>query len=108
MRRALRTLLLCCLPALAAGLGGCAQFPELDAAQTPGVADAPYPRLLPLEALLNGPAPRASEAAIATVEGRVGALRARAARLQRIDIAPSGVQGRLARLRQKAAELRAQ
>lgn len=101
-------MLLCCLPALGAGLPGCTQFPELDAVQTPGVANAAYPRLLPLEALLNGPAPRASEAAIATVEGRVGALRARAARLQRLEIAPRGVDGRLARLQRRAADLRAQ
>ena len=107
MRRTLGPLLVCCLPVLA-GLGGCAQFPELDATQTPGVATAPYPRLLPLEALLNGAAPRASEAEIALVEGRVGALRARADRLQRVEIAPRGIDGRLVRLRQKAAALRTQ
>ncbi|BBU55271.1 hypothetical protein KU6B_15360 [Mameliella alba] len=93
--------------AVIAALTGCTQFPELDARQTPGVADAPYPDLLPLDALLNGAVPRATPGEAAVVEGRVAALKARASRLQRVDIAPRGVDGRLARLRQKAAALRA-
>ncbi len=94
--------------AVAGGLAGCTQFPELDAVATPGVATAAYPDFLPIDTLLNGAVPRASGAEIATVEGRVNALRARADRLQRVAIAPRGVDGRVARLRRRAAELRAQ
>ena len=32
------------------GLSGCAQFPELDAVQTPGIEQAPYPALVSLDA----------------------------------------------------------
>lgn len=59
----------------------CAQFPELDASQTPGVNDAAYPDLVPLETLLNGPVVRATPEMRAGIEGRVAGLRARAARL---------------------------
>ncbi|WP_421906785.1 hypothetical protein [Mameliella sp.] len=96
-----------CAAALAA-LTGCTQFPELDATQTPGVADAPYPDLLPLEALLNGAVPRATPGEAAAVEGRVAALKARANRLQRVDVAPRGVDRRLLRLQQKAEALRSE
>ncbi len=89
-------------------LSACTQFPELDAARA-DVADAPYPALVPLDQLLDGPAPRATVAEIATVEGRVGALRARAARLERMrGTTQRGLEARVARLRQKAAALRAQ
>lgn len=91
---------------LLGGLGACTQFPELDAVQTPGVATAAYPDLLPIEDLLNGPVPEADAAAIASVQGRVSALRARAARLQRVQGDPGDVDGRMARLRRKAADLR--
>ena len=37
------------LPLLA--VAACTQFPELDATATPGVAETPYPDLLPLERL---------------------------------------------------------
>lgn len=94
---------------VAGGISGCAQFPELDAVATPGVATAPYPDFLPMEALLNGAAPRISGAEIAIVERRVRALRARADRLQKVSsLAPRGVEDRVARLRRRAAELRAQ
>lgn len=94
--------------AVLAALTGCTQFPELDATQTPGVAEAPYPDLLPLDALLNGAVPRATPGEAAAVEGRVAALKARASRLQRVEIAPRGVDGRLLRLRRKAAALRSE
>jgi hypothetical protein len=63
------------LPALA----GCKDFPELDRATDPAVAAAPFPRLLPFEALVPppptpDPAPGLAEAA--------AALKARAAALQ--------------------------
>ncbi|MBN9888372.1 hypothetical protein [Salipiger abyssi] len=63
-------------------LVGCAQFPELDAARTPGVEAMPFPALLPLDGLLDGPEPRATPEMRAGIEGRVAGLRARAARLQ--------------------------
>ncbi|SNR25737.1 hypothetical protein [Puniceibacterium sediminis] len=65
------TLLLC----------ACAQFPELDSTQTPGVADAPYPRLVPIETLLVSDPPRATPEMRAGVLARAEALRARAALL---------------------------
>lgn len=88
-------------------LSGCAQFPELDETQTPGVATAPYPALLPLDTLLEGPRPTASPAMIAGVQGRAEALRARAGGVQARPVGPGAdVQGRLSRLRQKAETLR--
>lgn len=91
------------LPLLAA----CAQFPELDETQTPGVATAPYPRLLPLEQLLDGPAPTADASMIAGVQGRAEALRGRASGVQAAPVSQdAAVQGRLSRLRQKADALR--
>ena len=90
-------------------LAGCAQFPELEAGETPGVAEAQYPRLVPLEQLLTGPEPTATVEVVARVEGRSSGLRARAARLRAVRVGPGpGIDRRVARLRQKAAELRAQ
>jgi hypothetical protein len=109
MWSALRLSLICLGFALGLGLSGCTQFPELDATQTPGVADAAYPDLLPLGTFLNGRLPQVSGAAIASVQGRVMALRARADILQRANVSQQGnVDSRVARLRQKAAALRAQ
>ncbi|WP_417722355.1 hypothetical protein [Salipiger sp.] len=81
---------------LCAALTGCTQFPELDATETPGVATAPYPSLVPLETLLAAPAPRATPEMRAGVEGRVAGLRARAARLQGAII-PASVRARMRR-----------
>ncbi len=90
-------------------LAGCAQFPELEAGETPGVAEAPYPKLVPLETLLEAPAPVATVEMVGAVEGRAAGLRARAARLKGRSVGPgTGIDRRVARLRQKAAELRAQ
>lgn len=66
---------------LAAALAACSQFPELDAAVSPGVAEADYPTLLPLGGLLTGPEPRATQEMRGGIEARVAGLRARAARL---------------------------
>ncbi|MGP6087932.1 hypothetical protein [Antarctobacter jejuensis] len=96
------------LLAFAVGLTACTQFPELDAAQTPGVETAPFPKLLPLDDLLGGPMPEVSAETITYVEGRVGALQARADRLRRAQVAQGPVDSRIARLRQKAADLRTQ
>ncbi|GGA18476.1 hypothetical protein GCM10011326_33870 [Salipiger profundus] len=63
-------------------LVGCAEFPVLDAARTPGVENAPFPALLPLDSLTGGEMPRATPEMRAGIEGRVAGLRARAARLQ--------------------------
>lgn len=93
---------------LAGALSGCSDFPELDAAQTPGLESADYPKLVPLGPLLTGPEPQASLAMVAGIEGRVAGLKAKAARLRRVQAAPQGVSQRLAQLRQKAAALRAQ
>jgi hypothetical protein len=108
MRYVLRLFLVSLGLAFGAGLTGCAQFPDLDAVQTPGVSEAPYPELLPLDALLGGAVPEVSGVAAARVERRVEALRGRADRLLRAELAQGGVDARLARLRQKAAELRRQ
>ena len=70
-------------------LCGCTQFPELDAARTPGVEKAPFPALLPLDGLLVGPEPRATPEMRSGIEGRVAGLRARAARLQRPVVSAS-------------------
>ena len=66
---------------LTAALAACTQYPEVLDAETPGLADAAYPRLLPLETLLSAPEPRATFELRAATQGRVDALRARAARL---------------------------
>ena len=94
---------------LTLGVAGCAQFPELEAGETPGVAQAAYPKLVPLEQLLDGPLATATPDVQARVEGRADGLRARAARLKQRSVGPGrGISQRVARLRQKAAALRAQ
>ncbi|QFS82641.1 hypothetical protein FIU97_07465 [Roseivivax sp. THAF40] len=87
-------------PALVIALGlavtGCTQFPELDATATPGVADAPYPDLLPLGLLLGDAPMRATPDMSANVVSRAEALRARAARLQG-PVIDAGTRRRMAR-----------
>lgn len=91
-------------------LAACTQFPELDEAATPGVAEAPYPDLVPLDTLLTGPDEiRAVPETVPEVEARVDLLRAKADRLMGARVSQSAaVPTRLARLRQKAEDLRAQ
>ena len=80
-----------------AALAGCTTFPELDAVQTPGLANAPYPRLLPLGTLLaEGSAPRATPEAMGDVAARAARLRARADRL-RSPVIDSATRARMAR-----------
>ena len=68
---------------LCAALAACTPFPELEGAQTPGVAEAPWPDLLPLGPLLAEAAPpRATPEQQEGLETRASALRARAAGLQ--------------------------
>jgi hypothetical protein len=87
-------------------LCSCTQFPELDAVQTPGIERAPYPELLPFDALAARPATRIAAGEAPAVLGRADALRARGTRLRAVDPGPSGVDARRARLQARAAELR--
>ena len=80
------TLLLC----------ACAQFPELDSTRTPGVATAPYPRLVPFETVLDAPPPRATPEAQAGVASRAESLRARAERLT-APVVDEGTRARMSR-----------
>lgn len=66
---------------LACGVAACTQFPEIDAVETPGVENAPYPELLPLDTLLESGPPRATPEMRGDVEARAAALKARAAGL---------------------------
>ncbi|WP_249200535.1 hypothetical protein [Thetidibacter halocola] len=93
-------------PCLAILLTACTQFPELDAAETPGIARAPYPALLPLDSLLTGPTPRASEEDIAAIEARAARLDAQAGRLA-THRASATEEARIALLKRRADELRA-
>lgn len=60
-------------------LAGCTQFPELDRAADPAAMAAPYPTLLPAEALPAAGTPPADPAA--ALLARAAALRARAGEL---------------------------
>lgn len=80
-----------------ASLAGCTSFPELEAAQTPGIQSAAYPRLLPLDSLLaEGGDPRATPDAMDDIAARVAQLRARADRL-RGPVIDSPTRSRMAR-----------
>ena len=74
----------------------CTRFPELDAGESAAVRNAAYPDLLPLDQLLDAPAPTVSPQMAAGIEGRVSALRARAARLTR-PVVDGGTRARMAR-----------
>ncbi|MEO1139976.1 MAG: hypothetical protein AAFW87_11020 [Pseudomonadota bacterium] len=64
-------------------LAGCSQFPELDDNLSSEARAARYPDLVPVEDLRAGlTAPRITDETTTTLEGRVAALRARAARLR--------------------------
>lgn len=72
------------MPALSVCLvlaASCTPFPELDS-QNPAGVQADYPRLVPLDDLLNGPAPRTSVDQIGDMQSRLAALRARSGALQ--------------------------
>jgi len=85
------------LPALI--LASCAQFPELDGTVPPAAQAAPFPRLLPVDPILASTLPDAEANAALTrsVEARVAALRARAARLQRASVIDAPTRARLER-----------
>jgi hypothetical protein len=78
-------------------LAGCTSFPELDSTQTPGVGQAAYPQLLPLETLLaeNAEASTTPDT-MDDVTSRADQLRARAARL-RNSVVDSTTHERIAR-----------
>ncbi len=73
--------LLCAGPLL---LAGCADIPDLDDNLTPAARSAPYPALVPIAPLLAGTeqAQQIKEGTAPALQGRVAALRARAARLR--------------------------
>lgn len=89
-------------------LTACERFPDLEETETPGVAQAPYPALLPIDQVLAGRAPTVGPADIAEVEGRAEGLRGRADRLGSVPagLRQSETEARLARLRQRAEALR--
>lgn len=70
-----------CLPFLFF-LSACAQFPALDDTISDAARNAPYPTLEPLPDAQTGVA-----IAEPTLNARIAALQARAARLRQIDIA---------------------
>lgn len=59
-------------------LAGCTQFPEVDAAEGARVDEADYPRLLPLDQILDAPESLVDATIEEQVEGRVARLKARA------------------------------
>ncbi|MCW8843854.1 MAG: hypothetical protein OQK00_10605 [Rhodobacteraceae bacterium] len=61
---------------------GCAQFPNVNSATDPALADAPYPALLPVEEVLDQDEPRLDENSEAALQGRINRLKHRAATLQ--------------------------
>lgn len=76
----MRPSLLLAPAALALSLAGCTQFPELEGTVAPEVQKASYPDLVPLEPILANLEPGGTDPAAtsAGIEGRLGALRARA------------------------------
>lgn len=88
MRPALLTLL---------AIAACTQFPDLDSRTTRAAMNAPYPALVPLDALLAGlPAMDRGEVITRGLEGRAAGLRARAAALRARAVIDSGTRARLA------------
>ena len=64
-------------------LQACTQFPELDARVPASELKGAYPKLLPLDQLLDAPAPQVTPKTIGNMQSRIAGLRARAARLKR-------------------------
>lgn len=85
------TLLLCLT------LCACTQFPELDGTVAPDLKDADFPRLVPLEPLLIASAPVVADPVQTSqaLDGRVAALRARAAALQQRDVVDAETERKL-------------
>ncbi len=67
----------------ALALSACATFPELDATLSAEAKDAEYPQLMPVsEMTAQAPDARITEQTASSLNGRIAALRARAARLR--------------------------
>ena len=94
-----------CALCLAAVLASCTTFPELDSTRSAAVARAPYPGLVPLDPLLDGPAPRATVVGLDATLDRAAGLRARADRLRKARAGPGRIGPRLAQLRARAGAL---
>ncbi|MEP0013703.1 hypothetical protein [Tateyamaria sp.] len=86
------TSLLLCLT-----LAACTQFPELDGTVAPDLKDADFPKLVPLEPLLIASAPVVANPVQTTqsLDGRIAALRARAADLQQRDVIDADTERKL-------------
>ncbi|WP_238364044.1 hypothetical protein [Mesobacterium pallidum] len=67
----------------ALALVACTEFPELDAAVPASEVTGDYPRLLPIEQLLDGGEATLGDADVEAMQARVAALKARAAALER-------------------------
>lgn len=82
---------------LCLALMGCTQFPALDGAVSPGLANADFPDLVPIDALLVRSAPIVADPVqtTQTLEARVSALRARASALRRGAIVDANTRARL-------------
>lgn len=84
-----------CLLALAL-LATCARFPDLEGAAMRDTSDAPYPALVPLDALLAEAAgPAFGERARRGLEARAAALRSRAAALRARPVIDRATRARL-------------
>lgn len=65
-------------------LVGCSDFPELDAAISPTARQAGYPSLVPMGQIITGAQEvQITPQSVASLQGRVGGLQARAANLRR-------------------------
>lgn len=76
MRPAVLSMIVCAL------FPACARPPAMDNARSPAVTAAPYPSLLPLDALVAATPPAATGNPAAPVEARAAGLNARAAALR--------------------------
>ncbi|MEO0401784.1 MAG: hypothetical protein AAF214_05365 [Pseudomonadota bacterium] len=83
--------------ALCLALTACTQFPTLEGTVAPDLKNAEFPELVPLTQLQTAAAPVVSDPAATTqtLQTRVTALRARAARLQRRAIVDPATRRRL-------------
>ena len=79
-----RASLFAALGALLLLTGACTQFPQLDARVTPTLEAAEYPALVPLAPILASAQTSGTDPAQAnaTIDARISALKARAARLR--------------------------
>lgn len=65
---------------------GCAQFPEVDEATAPTMSDIEYPKLLPVEQILDQDAPRLDENSETSLQGRSSRLKRRASELRNAPV----------------------